>query len=166
MKVMTDYEFYRDIVFDWKCREDHKRDHFFPALYRKAAEALKRFDGVTPRDESEIVRVGKLIEKLKAGLLPPEGAKNLAKANNPYKKKNVNARMLEKMQQDSKSGNRECHGWTCKQWALFLRCSTASVVGAPVWMELKPHRENLKAEKARDRHGRKVGRRKGDYGQS
>src|SRR5262249_9799464 len=57
-----------------------------------------------------------------------ESGRQPAKPVNPYRKKNVNARMLEKMQQDSAAGSEECYGWTCGQWARFLNCSEPSVV--------------------------------------
>lgn len=81
--------------------------------------------------------------------------------SNPYQKKNVNARMLDKMQ-----GDKECYGWSCAQWARFLKCRPSSVVAAPAWKMLEKFRLQEKAERARDRRGRGTGRRKGDFGQN
>jgi hypothetical protein len=60
--------------------------------------------------------------------------------------KDVDARMLKKCADD-----RECHGWSCGQWAKFLKCSKVSVINAPTWKKLATHREALKAQKALDR---------------
>jgi hypothetical protein len=73
--------------------------------------------------------------------------------------KNVNARMLEKMQNDP-----ECRGWTSKQWANDLGCKPPSVTATKTWKELAPIRAKQNAERARDRQGRGAGRRRGDYG--
>lgn len=88
-----------------------------------------------------------------------------AKSGNPNKKKAINARMLEKMLKDTSEGSGECFGWTSQEWATFLKCTAPSVVATPTWKELEPRREALKAAKAKDRRGRGIGRRKGDYGQ-
>lgn len=74
-------------------------------------------------------------------------------------KKRVNARMLEQMSKD-----KECWGWTCKQWARFLGCSAPSVVAADAWKKLEHERLQQQAERARDRHGRGTGRRRGEPG--
>jgi len=84
---------------------------------------------------------------------------NADRPNN--RKKNVNAQMLDKLQKDE-----ACRGWTAKKWATCLKCSQASVVATSTWKQLKSFRDKLKAEKARDRRGRGVGRRKDDYGES
>lgn len=65
--------------------------------------------------------------------------------------KKINARMLEKIQKDSDDGSRKCHGWTCKQWAVFLNCSTASVVATQAWKGLREQRAMMKLERTRDR---------------
>jgi hypothetical protein len=86
-------------------------------------------------------------------------------AANPYRKKDVNARMLEKMLKDTESGTKECHGWTCKQWAQELRCSAVAVIATATWKKLEKDRNLLKSERSRDRRGRGVGRRKDEYAQ-
>jgi hypothetical protein len=77
---------------------------------------------------------------------------------NPYRKKEVNARMLAMMQ-----ANPECRGWTAKQWGIALKCREPSVVATKTWKDLRQFREDLKARVARDRRGRGAGRRKGEY---
>lgn len=79
--------------------------------------------------------------------------------------KNVNARMLAKMQADTKNKTNECFGWTCKEWAKFLKCSAAAVVRTETWEILASFRAKLAAERAKDRRGRYVGRKRGEYGQ-
>jgi hypothetical protein len=75
-----------------------------------------------------------------------------AKASRPNRGKQVNARMLEKMQKDP-----SCHGWTCTEWAKFLKCSKPSVTDSPTWKMLESIREKQKAERAMDRHRRPKG---------
>ncbi len=72
-------------------------------------------------------------------------------------KKNVNGRMLDKMMKDP-----ECRGWTCTQWAKFLKCSTPSVVATEAWKELEMKREELKAGRAMDRHRRSKPKKRDD----
>jgi hypothetical protein len=76
-----------------------------------------------------------------------------------YRKKNVNARMLETMAKDQ-----NCIGWTCSQWATHLKCAKSSIVATDAWKMLEQRRLQLKAEKAKDRRGYGVGRRRGEYG--
>jgi hypothetical protein len=71
--------------------------------------------------------------------------------------KSVNARMLEKMLQDTENGSKECFGWTCSQWARFLGCSQASVVATRTWRRLREEREEAKAKRAMDRRRRPKG---------
>ena len=71
--------------------------------------------------------------------------------------KRVNARMLEKMLKDTQAGTCDCHGWTGKQWAGFIKCSEPSVVATQTWKDLKTSRDKLKAELAMDRHRRPKG---------
>jgi hypothetical protein len=49
----------------------------------------------------------------------------------------VDAGMLEKVTEDKQSGTRECFGWTCGEWAVFLHCSEPNVVSAPTWAMLR-----------------------------
>lgn len=69
-----------------------------------------------------------------------------------FSKKNVNARMLEKMHADP-----ECRGWTCTKWASFLNCSRTSVVDTSAWKELKILREVQKAERAKSKRRKPKG---------
>src|SRR6185369_13827529 len=82
-------------------------------------------------------------------------------SKNPYRKKNVNGRMLEKLQNDQ-----ACRGWTSTQWAQFLSCSRPSVTATDTWKQLEQIRQTLKAERARDRSGRNIGRKNNDFGRN
>lgn len=46
------------------------------------------------------------------------------------------------------------HGWTCRQWAEYLKCSHSAVADTATWDSLKAHRLALKAARAKDRHHR------------
>jgi hypothetical protein len=60
--------------------------------------------------------------------------------------KNVNARMLEAIQEDA-----ERIGWNCSDWAKHLRCSTAAVTTTQTWKDLEIRRDRERAERAKDR---------------
>ena len=64
-------------------------------------------------------------------------------AKNKYGSKNVNGRMLDKIQKDPLS-----RGWTSAQWASHLKCSAAAVVKTETWEKLRTLRDKQKAEKA------------------
>jgi hypothetical protein len=63
--------------------------------------------------------------------------------------KNINARMLETLQQQP-----EAIGWTSTEWAKHFKCSTAAICNCGTWTQLEHYREKQKAERALDRHRR------------
>jgi len=62
------------------------------------------------------------------------------------KSKNVNVRML-----DTILKNWNARGWTCTEWANYLKCGRSTVVETPTWKELAIARERLKLERQKDR---------------
>lgn len=44
------------------------------------------------------------------------------------RRKNIDARMLQTL-----ADNQQSHGWTVRQWAGFLRCSSSTVAGTKTW---------------------------------
>jgi hypothetical protein len=74
------------------------------------------------------------------------------KTSSKFAKKNINARMLEKIHADE-----ECRGWPCTQWAKFLECSRPSVVATAVWKDLTMSRALDKAERAKTRRHKPKG---------
>jgi hypothetical protein len=80
-------------------------------------------------------------------IMPPTEQIPTQKHNNPFAKKQVNARMLEKILADP-----ACKGWTCKEFAQYLKCSEPSVVATKAWKELEWFRNEQAANYAKDRH--------------
>jgi hypothetical protein len=79
-----------------------------------------------------------------------------AERSKPGPGKNVNARMLDKLQRDP-----EAEGWTAKQWATCLVCSESTVKETLTWRMLCDRRATAKAERAMDRsRNRRPSRRK------
>jgi hypothetical protein len=64
----------------------------------------------------------------------------------------VNARMLETIM-----SNHDARGWSCKQWATYLKCAKSSVVETPAWKELALLRDCARAERRKDRRRRPKG---------
>jgi hypothetical protein len=64
----------------------------------------------------------------------------------------VNARMLETM-----LSNHDARGWSCKQWATYLKCAKSSVVETKAWKELALLRDCARAERRNDRRRRPKG---------
>lgn len=93
-------------------------------------------------------------------MLPPGGPPEAATGETADKSEcapkkgraTVNARMLDMIQ-----NNPDCRGWTARNWARCLKCSPSSVAGTPTWGALKMIREQLKAERAKDRRRRPRG---------
>lgn len=85
---------------------------------------------------------------------------------NPYRKKNISARMFEKIAADTDTG--ECYGWNTTEWAQYFGCSVPAVTGSKkypnkAWCALKLlHRAN-KANLPRDRHGRDLPKEERDH---
>jgi hypothetical protein len=103
---------------------------------------------------------GRVVLRDRGKTKPPDAddtEKSKPKQETGNRGKRVNARMLEKMLKDTQAGTCDCHGWTGKQWAAFIKCSVPSVVATQTWKVLKPTREKLKAERAKDRHRRPKG---------
>lgn len=93
-------------------------------------EVLYEAEHAPPRTEGAAAETGKQAEEPKA----PRG-------------KQVNARMLDKMQKDP-----TCRGWKCKEWASFLGVSDAAVCKCQAWKALAMQRKEQKARRAMDRH--------------
>jgi hypothetical protein len=70
------------------------------------------------------------------------------------KKGTVNQRMLEILRNDGA----EVHGYTCKQWALKLKCSESSVAESQAWKDLTLVRKEQRTQRAvvRRRNGRAI----------
>lgn len=135
----------RDIC-DKFCQLKSMNERMRPDLYRRVADALKQdYLACDTPEQRE-----KLRDKFRKLALEIEG--NSTKPLAPNRGKKVNARMLDKMLKDAM-----CKGWTCSEWAKFLKCSTASVVNAPAWQKLRDFREGLKIDRRKDRHRRAKG---------
>jgi hypothetical protein len=101
--------------------------------------------------DEKVPWIERAIEADKIRMAPPSDQPSATKLGN--QKKNVNGRMMDKILKDP-----ECRGWTAKEWAECLKCSAPSVVTTRAWKELAQFRQEMKAERARDRHGRGAGR--------
>jgi len=108
----------------------------------------KKGEPDTERGEAGTV----LIVASSASGLPPEQAAPIKAVtekrltSGKQVRKNVNARMIEKITQ-----NHEAMGWTSPEWARQLTCAKSSVVATRTWKDLTMARERKRAERARDR---------------
>ena len=80
-------------------------------------------------------------------------AKSSVQTDAGKQKRNVNGRMLDTLQRKPES-----RGWTVREWAAYLGCSTSSVCETQTWKELSAARKVMKAERSKDRRRRTKGR--------
>jgi hypothetical protein len=113
---------------------------------RPDAGFVKRNADGAYKDEPQL---RKFIADVETAMQIPD--RNLAPPESKKRKPKVDDRMKAEMASNLET----VKGWTAQEWANFLGCGKSTVIETKTWRSLSFLRQQVKAEKRKDRHGTK-----------